>query len=251
MYKKKNIIQQNDHIIIPKSTLRRFVDDKTQRIYCLKLSDSDKITITNHYPKSFHTEPNFYNPEFDDIVKRYETLIGKWYKTIMDAINNTTIEFLITNRSDELKQDIIELITIQFHRSVLADKKLLTQYIEQGKKRYESSSAHFFRSGRIPQDFLINKQSLFNNNIDQVRYCSQNILGQPNEAIKKTYKEFIPYICYIPNEIDSTFLLTPQHFVPNDEFARFILSPRLALVLYKENFSRRFIYVGGISRNYR
>lgn len=159
----------------------------------------------------------------------------------MDEINTTTIESLIINRLEELKQDIIELITIQFHRTVLADEKLLTKFIEQEKKQYELLSAYFFRSGRIPQDFLTNKQSLFNNNIDQVQYYLQNILGQPNEVIENAYKEFIPYICYIPNEIDSTFLLTPQHFVPNDVFARFVLSPRLALALYKENFHRHII----------
>lgn len=59
MHKNSNIIQQDDHIILPKATLRRFADDKTKKIYCLKLSDSNKITITKHYPKSFHTKPNF------------------------------------------------------------------------------------------------------------------------------------------------------------------------------------------------
>lgn len=241
MNKKKSIIQQDDHIILPKATLRRFADNKTKKICCLKLSDSNNLAITKHYPKSFHTKPNYYNPEFDNIVKRYETLIGKWHKEIMNAIKTNTIESLITNRLEELKKDIIELITIQFHRTVLADEKLLAQYIEQEKKRYESSSADLFRSGRIHQDFLIRKQNLFDKNIDQVQYYSQNILGQPNEAIKKAYKEFIPYICYIPDEIDSTFLLTPQHIVPNDAFARFILSPRLALALYKKNLPQRTI----------
>jgi len=241
MNKKKSIIQQDDHIILPKATLRRFADNKTKKICCLKLSDSNNLAITKHYPKSFHTKPNYYNPEFDNIVKRYETLIGKWHKEIMNAIKTNTIESLITNRLEELKKDIIELITIQFHRTVLADEKLLAQYIEQEKKRYEEFSANFFRSGRIPEGFLNNKQRFFNKEIDQVQYYSQNILGQPNEGIEKTYKDSIPYIFYIPNEIDSTFLLPPQHFVPNNAFARFILSPRLALALYKDNSPQRTI----------
>jgi len=241
MNKKKSIIQQDDHIILPKATLRRFIDNNTKKICCLKLSDSNNLAITQHYPKSFHTKSNYYNPEFDNVVKRYETLIGKWYKEIMDAIKTTTIESLITNRLEELKKDIIELITIQFHRTILADEKLLAQYIEQEKKRYETFSSIFFRSGRIPEGFLNNKHQFFSREINQVQYYSQNILGKPNERIERTYEDFIPCIFYIPNEVDSTFLLPPQHFVPTDAFARFILSPRLALALYKNNSSQRTI----------
>lgn len=41
----KNIIEQKDHIILPKATLMRFIDDKTQRIYYLDLNDFDNISV--------------------------------------------------------------------------------------------------------------------------------------------------------------------------------------------------------------
>lgn len=229
MGKKSNIIQQKDHIILPRATLMRFADDKTKRITCLKLSNPDKIMITRPFPKSFHTRPNFYNPEFDDIVKQYETLIGKWYKTIMDAIktnNESNIDRL------KLKKDIIEFITIQFNRAVLSNEILLNKYIEQKKNRYDKLSAHYFKTGSITNNFLNNKQKLFSEDIEQSRYSCQNILGQPNEEINKIYKDFKLYILHIPDKIKSTFLMSPMHFVANDQFARVILSPRLAVALY-------------------
>lgn len=41
----EKIVQQDDHIILPRATLKRFMDDKTKRICYLDLKDIDNITI--------------------------------------------------------------------------------------------------------------------------------------------------------------------------------------------------------------
>ena len=50
------IVQQKDHIILPKATLMRFKDNESQRIYYLDLND---ITVKHIYPKSYHASPNY------------------------------------------------------------------------------------------------------------------------------------------------------------------------------------------------
>ena len=78
----KKVIQQKDHVILPDATLKRFWDDKTQRIYYLDLNDLDHISIKSGFPKSFHAYPNYYRPEYDDEVKKCETAMGKLYQKI-------------------------------------------------------------------------------------------------------------------------------------------------------------------------
>ena len=48
----------------------RFIDDKTQWIYYLDLNDLDDISVKHIYPKSYHVSSNYYNPEYDDKVKK-------------------------------------------------------------------------------------------------------------------------------------------------------------------------------------
>lgn len=242
MKKKSSIVQQRDHVILPKATLMRFVDCKTKKISCLNFSDSCNLTIRRKFPKSYHAEMNFYNPEFDDTVKYYETLIGNLNKLITDKINiNSNLNPLID--PDKLKKDMLELITIQYHRSVLADPEQLLQFIEVKKKRYERQSLELLRKGALSKEF-VNKKILFQDkskDIIQYRYYIQHILGQRNNNIEKTYANFSPYILHIPSHVNSTFTLSPQHFVPNDEFARFVLSPRLALALYPQKNMKQVI----------
>ena len=58
----KRIVQQNDHIILPKATLMRFMDE-TKRIYYLDLNNLNEISVKHAYPKSYHSSLNYYNPE--------------------------------------------------------------------------------------------------------------------------------------------------------------------------------------------
>ena len=68
--------------------------------------------------------------------------------------------------------------------------------------------------------------------IETFRDYAQNILGTINSAIVATYYNFSPKILYIPENCNYDFLLPPLHFVGNDQFACFILSPSIALALY-------------------
>lgn len=227
----KNIIQQKDHIILPKATLMRFMDDKTQRIYYLDLNDLDNISVKSIYPKSYHSSPNYYNPEYDNRVKKYETSMGELYKEISMAIDQKAD---LNIDAETLKKQIIDFMTIEFHRSVIADDNMLEKYKNQQQKENDNVDSLMFQAGMMTTErieYSVNYREKAKSN-ETFRNYAQNILGTQNSAIAATYYGFSPKILYIPENCNYDFLLPPLHFVGNDQFACFILSPSIALTLY-------------------
>lgn len=228
---KKKIIQQKDHIILPKATLMRFMDDKTQRIYYLDLNDLDNISVKSIYPKSYHSSQNYYNPEYDNRVKKYETSMGELYKEISIAIDQKAD---INTDAETLKKQIIDFMTIEFQRSVIADDNMLEKYKNQQQKENDKFDSLMFQAGMMTAErieYSVNYREKAKS-IETFRDYAQNILGTINSAIVATYYNFSPKILYIPENCNYDFLLPPLHFVGNDQFACFILSPSIALALY-------------------
>lgn len=231
MAPKKIVFEQKDHIILPKATLKRFANPDTNKITCLDLSNPDDISIIQKFPSSFHTKPNYYIPKYDDRVKIYETRIGEYFKLIKDYnTNNSNIKIDV----QQLKTDILDIINIQFQRSVIADDAFLNKLLEHFKEQYRQESLFFIRQGIYPKEFQERKQNFdkASKNIETFRYYAQAILGQKNEKILEAYRNFVPHILIIPDNINSTFILSPQHFVSIGGAVRIILSPRITLSLY-------------------
>lgn len=229
---KRKIHKQDDHIILPKASLKHFANPETQAIKYLDLSDPDRLLIKKHYPRSFHTKPGYYAPAYDSIVKRHETKIGEYYKLITDACRD---HLDIQIDEHKLKSDILGIINIQFQRMIIADDILLRKVLEQTKEQYRQESLHRFRRGIYSKEFQ-EKKRVFERkaqNLDSFRYYFQdNMTRGMNPNILRSYKDFVPHILIIPDTISSTFLLSPQHFVPNEECVRIVVSPRIALSLY-------------------
>ena len=207
------------------------MDDKTQRIYYLDLKDIDNITIKQGYPKSYHTIANFYDPVYDEKVKARETAIGELYKEILTAIDNNTS---IGINAKELKHKIIDFMTIEFQRSVIANDSYLEKYRDQQQKRNDIVDCIMFQTGNMTaerSEYSLNYREQAKSK-EAFRYYSQNILGTGNQAILAQYSRFFPYILYIPKDRNYQFMLSPIHFVGNDKFAAFILSPSVALALF-------------------
>lgn len=89
--------KQDDHIIIPKATLKRFKGNDN-RISVLNLSDPSEIKLVKHFPKSFHTKKDYYDVDIDNQIKKIETKIGKWNKKLskitQENINDINFENL-------------------------------------------------------------------------------------------------------------------------------------------------------------
>lgn len=149
MAKSKKVFQQDDHIILPKGTLKRFIDPKTQRVCYLDLSNPESIVIRKGFPRSFHTKPGYYMPAYDSVVKKYETRIGEYYKLIINACDHLDTEI----DKDKLKSDILSIVNIQFQRTVIADDELLQKVLEQTRGQYQNESLLRFRYGTYSEQF--------------------------------------------------------------------------------------------------
>lgn len=234
MTEKKKVFRQQDHIILPKSTLKRFTNPVTKKIKYLDLSNPENISIEEIFPKSFHTKPNYYISEYDNIIKEYETMLGNYFKSITDAHeNNLDIQV----DAQQLKEDVLDIVNIQFQRSIIADNENLEKLKEQLKEQYNKESLFYLSQGIYPEGFLKRKDEFNQSSKDSDTfryYVQKNIfkLREKNQKIIDTYKNFVPHILIIPDNINSTFILSPQHFVPNEQTVRIILSPRIALSLY-------------------
>lgn len=242
MSEAKKLYKQNDHIILPKATLKRFADSKTSKIKYLDLSNPENLSIKEAFPRSFHTKTNFYNPVYDNIVKRYETMIGKYNKSISDICMRNE-NFKLDEK--QMKKDIIDIITIQFDRIVLADDNFLNKLLAQFRENYQTESLSYFRSGSVSKEFLDRKQKFeqASKDINAFRYYAQGIIGQSNEVIQKIYEKFFPCILIVPDGSNSSFVLSPQHFVATDTFVRIVISPRIALALYPVKNERIIKYL--------
>lgn len=226
------IVQQDDHIILPKKTLMRFIDEK-QWIYYLDLNDLNNISVKRIRPKSYHASPSYFNPEYDKKVQQCETNMGKLHKEISEAIDNN-IDIHIS--AETLKDQIIDFLTIEFHRSVIADDAMLEKYKNQQQTENDKVDSMLFRTGRMTTarcDYSVNYRQKAKSK-ESFRYYAQNILGSRNQAILTCYRHFFPQILYIPSGSDYQFLLPQLNFVGNEQFACFILSPHIVLALYPE-----------------
>lgn len=228
----KKIVKQDDHVILPRATLKRFMGDgKTPMINYLDLKDIENITIKQGFPKSYHTIANFYDPVYDKEVKKRETAIGKLHKKITTAIDdNTSVDI----DAEELKKQIINFMTIEFHRSIIAMDSLLEKLKNQQQKANDMVDGMLLRTGnmtaeRCQYSLQYREQA---KSKETFRYQSQNILVKDNWGISVQYQGFFPYILYIPKDRNDQFMLPPIHFAANDKFAAFILSPSIALALF-------------------
>lgn len=224
--------KQNDHIILPNATLKRFMNTETQMISVLNLSSPNQCSITRHFTRSFHVEADYYDVDVDKEIKKFETSIGNWNKKISDAIaNNDLSKINIT----ELKNFAIQIITLQFHRCVMADPQMREAFITIKRKEYEEllHSNHSYEFSEFVKSFEASSRTPS----EFIRFFQKNYLMNGNERIEQSYNKFNAVILSIPQNISASFLLPPQHFVCTDTVARVVLGPKLAIGLYPDNFN--------------
>lgn len=229
------IIQQKDHLILPYKTLRRFVDDK-QEINVLDLNDFTNVNVKQDRPRSYHTKVNYYNPEYDEEVKKRERLIGILYKKCSNSIREIESDGKTSCkiREELLKKQIIDFATIEFHRLAIVDDTKLERYRDMQQKRNDEEDERLLKVGMLDKNrckYSTNYRAKASD-IDSFRGYAQNILGTDNEAFINTYNVFDCAVLYIPQGKKYSFWLPPFHFIGNECFLIFIIAPRIALALY-------------------
>lgn len=236
-----------DHMLLPKATLKRFADERFKKIAVLNFRPDGTYGIQERSPNSFHTRNNYYDKEVDSQVMKNETRLGEWYRRISDCIksgDHSNINF------EELKQFVIRIITLQFHRSVLVDDALRNKFLQQKEAELSDISLRHINAGiRMPNqtlDYIIHFRKAKKNFPE---FFQKNYLMNGNYMVEKTYSGTHAVITYIPEDMDATFLLPPQHYIliekkkitPPQLYASeehsvlVILSPKLAVGLYSDD----------------
>lgn len=121
----------------------------------------------------------------------------------------------------------------------MADSSLREAFIKIKLKEYSGISLNDFSSEEDKKEFLDNKLEFENAIKDDnlfIRYFQKKFLLQPNYVIENIYRDFKAIVLYIPEEVESTFILPPQHYVGIDNTARIILNPKLAIGLYPKDY---------------
>lgn len=228
-----------DHMLLPKATLMRFINQTNKKISVLNFFSPDSGSIKEYSPRSFHTKNNYYNKTIDEKVKVYETKIGEWNKLISESIKENDFSRI---NFDELKRFAIKIITLQFNRFVLVDEELKSQFYIHKESEYNKISLSYFRNGVcMPSDFnkfvvdFRKQRANFND------FFQKNYLMNDNSAIEEMYAKFHAVILIIPEDMEASFLLPPQHYVAFESTARVILAPKLAIGLYPESCSTNVI----------
>lgn len=226
-----------DHMLLPKATLMRFKKDSNPKISVLNLYSENKCEIKEYFPRSFHTKNNYYIPSVDKEIKKYETMLGKLHEKLSEAVkcnNFSTVDF------DDLKRKAIRIITLQFHRFVLIDLALSKKFFSEKTSEYNNISSDYFKRGiKPPPDFLLYLNNYRVASKNPSHYFQKHFLMNKNSAIEEAYSGFNAIVLSIPEDVNASFLLPPQHFIGIDTTARIILSPKLAIGLYPPNDSNK------------
>lgn len=154
---KDKIIQQGDHIILPKATLKRF-SNRNGSMYALSLNNPEDSTLIRRFPRSFHTQKGFYDIDVDNKIKRIETSIGKWNEKLLSAIQGadfTQIDF------KKLKEFAVQLITLQFHRCVMVDDNKRNTFFKKRICELDKRIEECFLTGNANVKKLINKKTIW------------------------------------------------------------------------------------------
>lgn len=241
-----------DHIALPKSTLRRFVEEGKQHFYYIDVFKNDGKILTAR-PKSYYGSASndntegYYPEAFDkNFVQKYETDLGKiakWAKNICNSVSAGTSSpcDLTANDRSWLRQFCLEFITLQTERrfgdSVVkenVESGCIENIIEQFMSLYKEGKVGIEVAERAQKMQSLSKNEkqlrdfLFENVTKKRFYESVKNL---DTKIQKHHGGLDASIVHIPPSVKTTFLLTPFHLIQTGKSFFVPMSPRLAIAL--------------------
>lgn len=217
-------MKRNDHVVIPKSILKRFTD-KNSKITCLNLQN---YSVNKKTLNSVFTEENYYIDEIDKIIRdKDESIIGNLYKSISD------------NKDKYLKLKISDIeymryiFFLQFFRNNAFSKKL-----ERNVKYIDKKTMHNISIASLI-DYL------------ETGKLEDTVIKEIYEEMEQEYKEFTPGFIKLDN-LQRSFLLPASQFtyfsILKSGAYIYPIAPDVALI-WKKNSSKKFEY--GSTNDYK
>lgn len=206
----------NQHICLPKSTLREFTYN--HRLYYLDLKEN---LIKCSTARSFNTEENYYPVESETYLSEVETQIGILRKQVKEfelGRSNVII-------SPSLKDKLIYIFDIQLMR--LPDLRRLIQ-----------SKSVFASILGLPEDFY----SPLHHKTEVLKESINNAYSSVTSSIFKNYSANIIEI--IKDKRERSFLLPSSHFIGYGSHLILVLTPYWGITLIPESENRQLLHEG-------
>lgn len=208
---------KGDHIVIPKSILRRFTD-KNNKITCLYVKN---FLIKKKNLDSIFTEKNYYYDEIDKFIKdNDESVIGILYKAISEGrIKDFEIEM-------KYIESMRYIFFIQHFRNNTFSNTLEAKVKKIDKKTIHNISIasliNYLKNGKAESEFM---QEIY-------------------DDMEKEFKNYTPG-SIILNNTNRTFLLPASQFVycflRKTEAYIYPIAPDIALI-WRKNSNKKFEY---------
>lgn len=198
----------NSHIYIPKSILNRFAVRDERNYKIIYYIDLEEKKIKSSSTKSFNTQLGYYNIYNEKILKNEaEDMIGEVIQKIEDSIENVSFN---ENDINSIKNFFAyQLIRTDYSARKIQEIECLEDTIQKIKN---------------DNIFIESKLEIF---FKTFKKCDLEIL------INTSSSEFV-----LTN--NATYVIYENNDVNNDYMMVQVLSPKIAILFYKENTFRKF-----------
>ena len=208
-----------DHIVIPKSILKRFME-KDKKVISLNLKNGE---IKRNFPDAIFTEFNYYNDDVDKFIKdKSETIIGNLYYSMKQDCKLIKIDDIIKMKNIFILQHFRKRSFIQ----KLGEKYPYFQKIFHNVALKSLINSYLDNSGRIDDNTEIELKEVY-------------------EYIEKMYKKFTPGMLLLKNT-ESTLILPSSQFCffsyKGNETYLYTIAPDVALIWIKYPKKKKFQY---------
>ena len=221
-------VSKKDHIALPAQTLRRFREPAEKDFFYLDVKSG---IIDCKGPNAYQKQKGYYQENYDAEVRKLENVLGK-VTDIVTAIAENDEQDAQYDR-EWLKDFIIALIALQIHRR----PELKDAGMDAGRlsNLIINIEAFMFQSGIINNE-VINRANKYRQMLVSERakrnfFYERTDMRLPRIVEKLGLHELGATFVKVPKSFQTTFLLTPYHFIQAGKSWIFTITPRLAIAL--------------------
>jgi hypothetical protein len=219
---------KKDHIALPAQTLRRFRETGTDDFWYIDVSTG---RIDHKGPSIYQKRRGYYQEDYDSQVRTLEDCLGKVADIVIPIAENHEQDAAYDR--EWLKNFAIALIAMQIHRRPeLKDAAMETERLTELINALEASMCQL----GIRNIEVINKAGKYREMLHSEKakrdfFYERTDIRLPNIVEKLGLHTLGATLIKVPQEMKTTFLLTPYHFIPCGKAWLFTIAPRMAIAL--------------------
>lgn len=228
----------NSHITLPKSTLRRFEDGKYHKISYYDLSNR---RIHECFPKYYNTQMDYYSQDFEKwLSTEVETYIGRLHKNLE---NFEATQACYAFDYDYLKNSLIRIVAIQIIRMPDVFEDIMNP--QRYTATIDKIMADITKFGTLTPSVVAAAEKYRDNISSKAKMrATFYTVDHAKMAIKligNFFQSYVANFALVPENLTSSFILTPTHFFKNGPVYFIPLSPRFAFVLLPESLNEQYV----------